>query len=160
MARHKLKTSSDRQTSAEGKPSPGVRSSLLFVCLRSCAVILLLLAGIACGSMFLSSSGATHAASVDSPRGPPDQTFADTAVPLVRQFIKSRYKDYGKGTVTLRHLKEHIVANTNIGLTYEDLRDDPYSSVIEDEVDAIVARCDGGKKPVACLDSAKPSIEL
>ncbi|CAE7604295.1 unnamed protein product [Symbiodinium sp. CCMP2456] len=87
-------------------------------------------------------------------------SIGDTAVPLVRQFIKSRYKDYGKGTVTLRHLKEHIVANTNIGLTYEDLRDDRYSSVIEDEVDAIVARCDGGKKPVACLDTAKPSIEL
>eukprot|EP00439_Symbiodinium_sp_Y106_P071548 s1087_g12.t2 len=160
MVRHKLKASSDRQTNVEGKPNPGGKSSLLFVCLRSCAVILLLLVGIACGSMLLSSSGTTHAASVDSPRGPPDQTFADTAVPLVRQFIKSRYKDYGKGTVTLRHLKEHIVANTNIGLTYEDLRDDRYSSVIEDEVDAIVARCDGGKKPVACLDTAKPSIEL
>lgn len=31
----------------------------------------------------------------------------------------------------------------------EDLRDDRYSSVIEDEVDAIVARCVGGKPLVS-----------
>lgn len=67
--------------------------------------------------------------------------------------------------VTLRHLKQHIVDVSSLGLTYEDLsgtwlheldalwlvtnpkdlRDDRYSAVIEDEVDAIVGRCNGGK---------------
>ncbi|CAK9066341.1 unnamed protein product [Durusdinium trenchii] len=88
----------------------------------------------------------------ESPKGAPDEAFTRAAVPLVRQFVTARYKDYGKGKVTLRHLKNHIVAKSDLGLTYEDLRDDRYSAVIEDEVDAIVARCDGGKKPVACVE--------
>ncbi|CAE7485199.1 unnamed protein product [Symbiodinium natans] len=160
MVRHKVKTSSESEPKAAAKPQGGGRSSLLLFCLRGCAVIILLLAGIVGGSMLLFPSGTTVAAPVDSPRGPPDTLFAKTAIPLVRKFIKSRYKDYAKGKVTLRHLKEHIVANTDIGLTYEDLRDDRYSSVIEDEVDAIVARCDGGKKPIACLDTVSADTEL
>ncbi|CAJ1389235.1 unnamed protein product [Effrenium voratum] len=89
---------------------------------------------------------------IESARGAPDQAFASAAIPLVRKFVKSKYKDYGQGKVTLRHLKEHIVKKSKLGLTYEDLRDDRYSAIIEDEVDAIVARCDGGKNPSSCVE--------
>eukprot|EP00434_Breviolum_minutum_P035152 symbB.v1.2.031115.t1/scaffold3577.1/size53849/4 len=58
---------------------------------------------------------------VESPRGAPDQAFASAAIPLVRDFVKSNYKDYKKGKVTLRHLKQHIVDVSSLGLTYEDL---------------------------------------
>ena len=44
-------------------------------------------------------AAAAAAAAEDSPRGPPDAAFAQAAIPLVRQFIKSRYKDYGQGKV-------------------------------------------------------------
>eukprot|EP00913_Durusdinium_trenchii_P024962 g23429.t1 len=49
--------------------------------------------------------------------GAPDEAFTRAAVPLVRQFVTARYKDYGKGKVTLRHLKNHIVAKSDLGLT-------------------------------------------
>lgn len=33
----------------------------------------------------------------ESPKGAPDEAFTRAAVPLVRQFVTARYKDYGKG---------------------------------------------------------------
>ncbi len=37
------------------------------------------------------------ASTEESPRGAPDQAFASAAIPLVRDFVKSNYKDYKKG---------------------------------------------------------------
>ena len=34
---------------------------------------------------------------IESSRGAPDEAFARSAVVLVREFVQSRYKDYGKG---------------------------------------------------------------
>ena len=48
-----------------------------------------------CHSILRSTFGAQ-----ESPRGAPDVTFANTAIPLVRDFVKSNYKDYRKGKAT------------------------------------------------------------
>mmetsp|Transcript_68564 Transcript_68564/g.129420 ORF Transcript_68564/g.129420 Transcript_68564/m.129420 type:complete len:137 (-) Transcript_68564:58-468(-) len=91
----------------------------------------------------------------------PDSRYAAIVEPMVRDFIVDNYAKYAKGAVTLRHLKQHIVDKAGLGLTYDDLRDDRYSAVIEDEVDAIVKRCDGGQKPVACVwEGLKKADEL
>ena len=50
-------------------------------------------------NLLTAAAAAAAAAAEDSPRGPPDAAFAQAAIPLVRQFIKSRYKDYGQGKV-------------------------------------------------------------
>lgn len=41
-------------------------------------------------------------------------------VPLIRKFITKKYADYGKGLVTLRHMKQYIVDKSDLKLTYED----------------------------------------
>eukprot|EP00929_Paragymnodinium_shiwhaense_P101512 TRINITY_DN64662_c0_g1_i1.p1 TRINITY_DN64662_c0_g1~~TRINITY_DN64662_c0_g1_i1.p1 ORF type:complete len:130 (+),score=25.64 TRINITY_DN64662_c0_g1_i1:77-466(+) len=89
-----------------------------------------------------------HAEALEPP--PPD--FAQKVAPIIRDFVTQYYQDYGRGQVTLRHLKTQISAR--FGLKYEDLKDDRYSAIIEDETDGIVARCDGGKAPVACVKDA------
>eukprot|EP00438_Fugacium_kawagutii_P033831 Skav235840 [mRNA] locus=scaffold1931:294625:302189:- [translate_table: standard] len=122
--------------------------------LRSCAVVLGIILALSTLSaiLLLAFAPDPSAELVESARGAPDDAFTAAAIPLVRDFVKSNYKDYRKGKVTLRHLKNHIVAQSGLDLTYEDLRDDRYSAILEDEVDAIVARCDAGKKPMACVD--------
>eukprot|EP00929_Paragymnodinium_shiwhaense_P093275 TRINITY_DN5341_c0_g1_i1.p1 TRINITY_DN5341_c0_g1~~TRINITY_DN5341_c0_g1_i1.p1 ORF type:complete len:179 (-),score=54.43 TRINITY_DN5341_c0_g1_i1:307-843(-) len=80
------------------------------------------------------------------------EAFAKKAPALVRGFIKSNYGDYGKGKVTLRDMKQHIVDKGGFNLTYEDLANEAYGSIIKGEADAIVARCEGGKLPVSCID--------
>ncbi|CAE7242773.1 unnamed protein product [Symbiodinium pilosum] len=122
MARQKARAASNGETKADESSAAGAKpSKLRTVCLRGCAVALLLLVvAVGCSSMLLLPAETHQVEPVDSPRGPPDAAFAQAAIPLVRQFIKSRYKDYGQGKVTLRHLKQHIVAKTDLGLTYED----------------------------------------
>ncbi|CAL1135956.1 unnamed protein product [Cladocopium goreaui] len=152
MARQRKKgdANAEQQQPANGA---GQKASS-FCSWKCCGVTLGLILGLATLSalLLLSFTPDPSTELVESPRGAPDVTFANTAIPLVRDFVKSNYKDYRKGKVTLRHLKNHIVAHSDLGLSYEDLRDDRYSAIIEDEVDAIVGRCDGGKKPVACVD--------
>merc|ERR1719436_1551062 len=79
------------------------------------------------------------------------EEFVSQVAPLVRDFIADKYADYGKGKVTMRHLKQHLVDRGVMGMTYEEFSEDHYSAVIEDEVDNIVSRCDGGKKKVSCV---------
>eukprot|EP00930_Biecheleria_cincta_P031061 TRINITY_DN21544_c0_g1_i3.p1 TRINITY_DN21544_c0_g1~~TRINITY_DN21544_c0_g1_i3.p1 ORF type:complete len:188 (-),score=40.81 TRINITY_DN21544_c0_g1_i3:183-716(-) len=100
------------------------------------------------------TAGTAGNAAVESVKGAPNNDFAVVVTPMVRSFIASHYTEYGRGEVTLKQLKKHIVAKSGLDLTYEDLRDDRYSAVIEDEVDAIVGRCDGGQKPVSCVGTA------
>mmetsp|Transcript_25455 Transcript_25455/g.41301 ORF Transcript_25455/g.41301 Transcript_25455/m.41301 type:complete len:155 (+) Transcript_25455:49-513(+) len=152
MARQRKKgdASVEQQQPANGSG----REASSFCSWKCCGVTLGLILGLTtlAALLLLSFTPDPSAELVESPRGAPDATFANTAIPLVRDFVRSNYKDYRKGKVTLRHLKSHIVAHSDLGLGYEDLRDDRYSAILEDEVDAIVARCDGGKKPVACVD--------
>mmetsp|Transcript_48116 Transcript_48116/g.138555 ORF Transcript_48116/g.138555 Transcript_48116/m.138555 type:complete len:168 (+) Transcript_48116:78-581(+) len=111
----------------------------------------------AAAAVLLRPQGAGAAASREPPGGDfaarpsPDSDFAKKVVRLIRKFITKRYAEYGKGAVTLRHMKQYIVDKSGGKLTYDDLRDDRYSLVIEHEVDEIVKRCDGGKRPVSCV---------
>eukprot|EP00931_Biecheleriopsis_adriatica_P086906 TRINITY_DN61460_c0_g1_i1.p1 TRINITY_DN61460_c0_g1~~TRINITY_DN61460_c0_g1_i1.p1 ORF type:complete len:178 (+),score=25.45 TRINITY_DN61460_c0_g1_i1:53-535(+) len=160
MGRQTKKGSSETNTSGGNKTLGLCRCSLRTV---FCLVLLLVVAACTVALAVLRSSSdkaSNSGVGIESSRGPPEDSFGSTAVPLVRRFIASRYKDYGEGKVTLKHLKKHIVAKSGLGLTYEDLRDDRYSAVIEDEVDAIVNRCDGGKKPVACVGADALQSEL
>mmetsp|Transcript_43033 Transcript_43033/g.119011 ORF Transcript_43033/g.119011 Transcript_43033/m.119011 type:complete len:139 (-) Transcript_43033:162-578(-) len=86
-----------------------------------------------------------------------DEAFQSLVGPLVRQFIEANYEEYGEGQVTFRHLKRHLAKSASIGMTYEELSEDRYSAVIEDEIDAIVARCDSGRLPVACVQDISAS---
>eukprot|EP00928_Gymnodinium_smaydae_P059144 TRINITY_DN42399_c0_g1_i1.p3 TRINITY_DN42399_c0_g1~~TRINITY_DN42399_c0_g1_i1.p3 ORF type:complete len:134 (-),score=39.47 TRINITY_DN42399_c0_g1_i1:279-680(-) len=86
------------------------------------------------------------------------EEFSKKVVPVVREFVTARYEAYGRGEVTLRHMKQYIVDHGGFGLSYDDLREDAYSAAIEDETDAIVKRCDGGKKPAACVNEAPAAI--
>mmetsp|Transcript_55881 Transcript_55881/g.88548 ORF Transcript_55881/g.88548 Transcript_55881/m.88548 type:complete len:175 (+) Transcript_55881:41-565(+) len=90
----------------------------------------------------------------------PNSRFVQLVPPMVRAFIAANYVEYGKGKTTLRHLKQHIVDKAGLGLTYEDLRDDRYSAVIEDEADAIAGRCEGGQQPVSCVGDEPIEGEL
>lgn len=81
----------------------------------------------------------------------PGQDFKDAVVPLIRVFIADNYELYGEGGVTFRMLKNHVIKNGAIGMTYEELSDDRYSAIMEDEIDDIVKRCKSGGLPVACV---------
>merc|ERR1712014_545020 len=83
------------------------------------------------------------------------EAFSKKVVPLVRAYIVNHYSEYGKGKVTHRQIKQDIVDKGGLGLTYEQLGEEKYSLVIKNEAEAISKRCDGGKKPVACVGEEK-----
>ena len=69
--------------------------------------------------------------------------FERAALPLVRDYIISHYDDFAASKLTFRDLKEHL--GSAMGMTYEELKSDELSAVIEDAVDAISTKCDSGK---------------
>eukprot|EP00933_Yihiella_yeosuensis_P075626 TRINITY_DN8507_c2_g1_i1.p1 TRINITY_DN8507_c2_g1~~TRINITY_DN8507_c2_g1_i1.p1 ORF type:complete len:165 (+),score=27.86 TRINITY_DN8507_c2_g1_i1:54-548(+) len=161
--------SKEEKNKAKGKASSSESSSVSL--LRRCctasrfkccvlAGILIVVTTIGLLVIVTSSKSYRRQGSSVSSRGAPNATFSSAAVPLVRKFIASNYAQYGRGEVTLRNLKSYIVAESGLGLKYEDLKDDRYSLIIEDEVDAIVGRCEGGKKPVECVHEAAAKNEL
>eukprot|EP00397_Hematodinium_sp_SG-2012_P048933 GEMP01056246.1.p1 GENE.GEMP01056246.1~~GEMP01056246.1.p1 ORF type:complete len:135 (+),score=31.42 GEMP01056246.1:191-595(+) len=78
---------------------------------------------------------------------------------LVRAFIFENYGDYKRGNLSLRHLKEYVVERYGSKITYAMLRMDVNSAILEDEVDAIHKRCDGGKKKKACIHKVDEACE-
>ena len=54
-------------------------------------------------------------------------------------------------TLTFRHLKQHL--SDTLGLPYGmfSLPDGRYADTLDDEVDAIAVRCDGGARDVECV---------
>eukprot|EP00928_Gymnodinium_smaydae_P018921 TRINITY_DN17209_c0_g1_i2.p3 TRINITY_DN17209_c0_g1~~TRINITY_DN17209_c0_g1_i2.p3 ORF type:complete len:100 (+),score=20.48 TRINITY_DN17209_c0_g1_i2:381-680(+) len=84
-----------------------------------------------------------------------EEIFAKRVGPMIRSYLSARYVEYGQGKVTLRNMKQHLVDEGGFNLTYEDFRDSFYANLVKSEVDAIASRCDGGKKPVACLSQGE-----
>lgn len=73
------------------------------------------------------------------------------AVALVKKFISKFYNKFASSELTLRHLKSYVIKHHIPSLKYSDLRRDDNSLVIENIVDMITKRCEGGKKDKACV---------
>ena len=69
--------------------------------------------------------------------------FKDKALPLLSRYIFRNWRAYAGSKLTFRDMKEHIASK--LGLTYELLRTDEYSAILEDAVDALTNECNGGK---------------
>jgi len=68
--------------------------------------------------------------------------FRTRALPLLYAFIFSNYDAYASSKLTFRDMKQHLA--DQLGMTYELLRTDEYSAVVEDAVDALTNECRGG----------------
>ena len=73
----------------------------------------------------------------------PIEEFKERAVPLVRRFIFLKYERFRASELTFRHLKQHLA--DKLGMTYEQLKADEYSSVVEDTTDEIANECNMGE---------------
>jgi len=69
--------------------------------------------------------------------------FSTLAVPLVRDFVFDNYEEYAMSKLTFRDMKESLTGP--LQMSYEQLKQDELSAVIEDAVDLISNTCDGGK---------------
>ena len=76
----------------------------------------------------------------------PLEEFKEQAVPIVRRFIFTKYARFAASELTFRHLKEHLA--WKLGMTYEQLKVDEYSSVVEDVTDEIANECNMGEVPL------------
>lgn len=74
---------------------------------------------------------------------PPIDEFKERAVPLVRRFIFLKYERFRASELTFRHLKQHLA--DKLGMTYEQLKADEYSSIVEDTTDEIANECNMGE---------------
>ena len=65
--------------------------------------------------------------------------------------VTQRYSSFMTSTLTFRHLKQHL--SDTLGLPYGmfSLPDGRYADTLDDEVDAIAVRCDGGARDVECV---------
>jgi hypothetical protein len=93
----------------------------------------------------------------------PIEEFKERAVPLVRRFIFLKYERFRASELTFRHLKQHLA--DKLGMTYEQLKADEYSSVVEDTTDEIANECNMGevaieecKKRIGYVDGAKDEV--
>ena len=68
--------------------------------------------------------------------------FRTRALPLLYAFIFSNYDAYASSKLTFRDMKQHLA--DQLGMTYELLRTDEYSAIVEDAVDALTNECRGG----------------
>jgi hypothetical protein len=75
----------------------------------------------------------------------------DKIIEELRAFISQRYASFMTSTLTFRHLKQHL--SDTLGIPYETLGlpDGRYGETLDDEVDRIAVRCDGGARDVACV---------
>jgi hypothetical protein len=71
--------------------------------------------------------------------------FKEVAVPLIYQFLFTKYDLFASSKLTFRDMKEFL--SRQMGLPYEQMRTDEYSAVIEDAVDAVTNQCRAGKTP-------------
>ena len=81
----------------------------------------------------------------------PCEEMDDRVVEELRAFISQRYSSFMTSTLTFRHLKQHL--SDTLGLPYGmfSLPDGRYADTLDDEVDAIAVRCDGGARDVECV---------
>eukprot|EP00962_Isochrysis_galbana_P037957 scaffold13369_cov112-Isochrysis_galbana.AAC.3 len=71
--------------------------------------------------------------------------FERAVVPLVRDYVFAHYGDFAASRLTFRDLKTHLAESMHV--PYEELQTDELSEVIEDAVDVIANKCDGGQTP-------------
>ena len=88
----------------------------------------------------------------------PCEEMDDRVVEELRAFISQRYSSFMTSTLTFRHLKQHL--SDTLGLPYGmfSLPDGRYADTLDDEVDAIAVRCDGGARDVECV--SQPGYEM
>ena len=88
----------------------------------------------------------------------PCEGMDDRVVEELRAFISQRYSSFMTSTLTFRHLKQHL--SDTLGLPYGmfSLPDGRYADTLDDEVDAIAVRCDGGARDVECV--SQPGYEM
>ena len=81
----------------------------------------------------------------------PCEEMDDKIIEELRAFIGQRYASFMTSTLTFRHLKQHL--SDTLGIPYETLGlpDGRYGETLDDEVDRIAVRCDGGARDVACV---------
>jgi len=80
-----------------------------------------------------------------APKSPEIIKFEGAALPIIQEYIFQHYEQYAASKLTFRDMKEHLTGP--LGMSYEQLKRDEYSAVVEDAVDAISNQCDGGKVP-------------
>lgn len=86
----------------------------------------------------------------------------DAIIETLRVYIAANYEKFGASELTFRTLKGHLVSK--LGVEYESLAlgTGRYGDTLDDEVDVIAVRCDGGAHPVACvfLPDYVPPVDL
>ena len=83
--------------------------------------------------------------------------FRKKVVPLIHDYVFTHWEQYRNSEFTFRDLKTHLAQKLKV--TYEHLKQDKFSIVIEDAVDDITNLCDAGaftvsrcKRKLAYLD--------
>lgn len=100
-----------------------------------------------CGFSMGDTDGAQHKRCGNRPC----EEMDDKIIEELRAFIGQRYASFMTSTLTFRHLKQHL--SDTLGIPYETLGlpDGRYGETLDDEVDRIAVRCDGGARDVACV---------
>ena len=82
----------------------------------------------------------------------PCEPMDDAIIEHLRHYIANNYATFAASDLTFRHLKEHL-AKTIEGIEYADLAlgTGKFGDTLDDEVDAIAVRCDGGSYNPACV---------
>ena len=75
-----------------------------------------------------------------------DEIFKSYAAPILREYIFTRYDQYAASELTFKDIKKHLAKK--LDMTYEELKMDIFSSIIEDAVDDVTNACNGGKVPI------------
>eukprot|EP00971_Amphidinium_carterae_P071968 1423245-Amphidinium_carterae.1 len=90
-----------------------------------------------------------------SPEDPATKDFKAIALPLIRNYVASRYEDFSHGKVLPRQMKQHVIEEgQDLNLTIVDLQADRYDVIFRNEESAIRSRCEYGKQPVSCVHAA------
>jgi len=93
----------------------------------------------------------------------PCEPMDDAIVERLRTYIASNYATFATSELTFRNLKEHLVKTVD-GLDYDELSlgVGKFGDTLDDEVDAIAVRCDGGSRNVACvfLPDYEPPVDI
>ena len=87
----------------------------------------------------------------------PCEEMDDRVVEELRAFISQRLLQLHDVDVTFRHLKQHL-RYTRLPYGMFSLPDGRYADTLDDEVDAIAVRCDGGARDVECV--SQPGYEM
>ena len=75
----------------------------------------------------------------------------DAIVDALRVFIAADYDRFAASELTFRMLKEHLVKTMDVEYDALALGTGRYGDTLDDEVDAIAVRCDGGTHNPACV---------